>query len=90
MKKLLLLIAILPLLATAQIAQRCPQFTPYGTGYYSLQVTGVISVTTGGTWNPLIAFSGLPGAGSAVLGGSQVEIWPVGEANTTVSIGNWT
>lgn len=61
-----------------------------GTGYYSLQVTGVVSVTTGGTWNPLIAFSGLPGAGSLVLGGSQVEIWPVGTANTTVSIGNWT
>lgn len=61
-----------------------------GTGYYSLQVTGVISVTTGGTWNPLIAFSGLPGAGSLVLGGSQVEVWPVGTANTTVSIGNWT
>lgn len=61
-----------------------------GTGYYSLQVTGIISVTTGGTWNPLIAFSGLPGAGSVVLGGSQVEIWPVGVANTTVSIGNWT
>lgn len=59
------------------------------TGYYSLQVTGVISVTTGGTWNPLIAFSGLPGAGSLVLGGSQVEIWPVGVANTTVSIGSW-
>lgn len=61
-----------------------------GTGYYSLQVTGIVSVTTGGTWNPLIAFSGLPGAGSFVLGGSQVEIWPVGTANTTVSIGNWT
>ena len=61
-----------------------------GTGYYSLQVTGVISVTTGGTWNPLIAFSGLPGAGSFVAGGSSVELWPLGTANTTVSIGNWT
>lgn len=60
-----------------------------GTGYYSLQITGIVSVTTGGTWNPLIAFSGLPGAGSAVLGDSQVEIWPVGAANTTVSIGSW-
>lgn len=61
-----------------------------GTGYYSLYVTGVVNVTTGGTWQPLIAFSGLPGAGSYVSAGSSVEIYPVGPGNATVSIGNWT
>lgn len=60
-----------------------------GAGYYSLQVTGLINVTTGGTWNPLVAFSGLPGTGSYVAAGSSVEIYPVGVGNATVSIGNW-
>ena len=60
------------------------------TGYYSLQVTGIVNVTTGGTWNPLIAFSGLPGVGSYVAAGSSVEIYPVGVGNSTVSVGNWT
>ena len=61
-----------------------------GTGYYSIQVIGVVNVTVGGTWNPLIAFSGLPGAGSYVAAGSSVEIYPVGIGNATVSIGNWS
>ena len=61
-----------------------------GTGYYSIQVMGLVNVTTGGTWNPLIGFSGLPGAGSYVAAGSSVEIYPVGQGNATVSIGNWT
>ena len=61
-----------------------------GTGFYSLQVTGVVNVTTGGTWNPLVAFSGLPGVGSYVAAGSYVEIYPVGPGNATVSVGNWT
>ena len=61
-----------------------------GSGFYSLQVTGTINVTTGGTWNPLIAFSGLPGAGSYVAGGSSVEIYPLGQGDTTISVGNWT
>ena len=60
------------------------------TGFYSLQVTGIVNVTTGGTWNPLIAFSGLPGVGSYVAAGSYVEIFPVGAGNATVSVGNWT
>ena len=58
-------------------------------GFYSLQVSGVVNVTTGGNWNPLIAFSGLPGVGSYVSAGSTVEIYPVGAANVTVNIGTW-
>lgn len=58
-------------------------------GFYSLQVSGVVNVTTGGNWNPLIAFSGLPGVGSYVAAGSTVEIYPVGAANVTVNIGTW-
>lgn len=61
-----------------------------GAGYYSIHVNGVINVTTGSTWNPLIAFSGLPGAGSYVAAGSSIEIYPLGAGNVTVSIGNWT
>lgn len=61
-----------------------------GAGYYTIQVVGLVNVTTGGTWNPLIGFSGLPGAGSYVASGSSVEIYPVGIGNATVSIGNWT
>lgn len=61
-----------------------------GAGYYSIQVMGLVNVSTGGTWNPLIGFSGLPGAGSYVASGSSVEIYPVGIGNATVSIGNWT
>lgn len=34
MKKLLLLIAFLPLAVSAQINQQCPQFTPFGTPQY--------------------------------------------------------
>lgn len=61
-----------------------------GAGYYSIQAVGLVNVTTGGTWNPLIGFSGLPGAGSYVAAGSSIEIYPVGPGNATVSIGNWT
>lgn len=61
-----------------------------GVGYYSIQITGVINVTTGGTWNPVIAFSGLPGAGSYLAVGSSIEIHPLGLGNATVSIGKWS
>ena len=61
-----------------------------GVGYYSIQITGVINVTTGGTWNPVIAFSELPGAGSYLAVGSSIEIHPLGLGNATVSIGNWS
>lgn len=61
-----------------------------GTGYYGIQVFGTVNVTTGGTWNPLIAFSGLPGTGSYVAAGSSVELYPLGPGNATVSIGNWS
>lgn len=61
-----------------------------GAGYYSIRVIGTVEVTTGGRWTPLIAFSGLPGAGSYVAAGSSVEIYPIGIGNATVSIGNWT
>lgn len=61
-----------------------------GTGFYSIQAVGVINVTTGGTWNPLVAFSGLPGAGSYVAAGSSIEIYPIGATGANVSIGNWT
>ena len=37
MKKLLLLIAFLPLSLWAQINQQCPQFTPFGTPQYAAQ-----------------------------------------------------
>lgn len=60
-----------------------------GAGYYSIQVQGLINVSTAGTWNPLIGFSGLPGAGSYVASGSSVEIWPLGIGNATVSVGSW-
>ena len=60
-----------------------------GAGYYSATITGILNVTTGGTWNPQIAFSGLPGAGSYVAVASSVEVWPIGIGNATVNIGNW-
>ncbi len=61
-----------------------------GTGYYGLEVTGTINVTTAGTWYPQIAFTGTPGAGSNVFAGSSIEIWPIGPTGANVSIGNWT
>jgi hypothetical protein len=61
-----------------------------GAGYYSLAVSGKINVTTGGTWFPQIGFTGLPGAGSLVTGGSSIEIWPIGAAGANVSIGAWS
>lgn len=60
-----------------------------GTGFYSLYITGLLNVTTGGVWTPDIAFSGLPGAGSFVSASSSIEVYPVGIGNTVVSIGNW-
>lgn len=61
-----------------------------GAGYYSLTVTGIIEVTTGGTWIPDIGFTGLPGAGSYTAAGSGVEIWPIGPTGANVNIGNWS
>jgi len=61
-----------------------------GTGYYGLTVTGTINVTTAGTWYPEIGFTGLPGVGSNVFGGSSIEIWPIGPAGANVAIGNWS
>lgn len=61
-----------------------------GAGYYSLTVTGIIEVTTGGTWIPSIGFTGLPGAGSYTVASSGIEIWPIGPTGANVSIGNWT
>lgn len=60
-----------------------------GIGYYSLQITGLLNVSTAGLWTPLLAFSGLPGAGSFVSVSSAVEVYPVGIGNAVVSIGNW-
>lgn len=61
-----------------------------GTGYYGLTVTGTLNVTTAGTWYPEIGFTGLPGVGSNVFGGSSIEIWPIGPAGANVAIGNWS
>ncbi len=60
-----------------------------GTGYFSVEIFGTVNITTGGTWNPLIAFSGLPGAGSYVAAGSTAELYPLGPGDATVSVGNW-
>lgn len=61
-----------------------------GTGYYSLTINGILDVTTGGTWNPLIGFTGLPGTGSYTAASSSIEVWPIGPSGANVSIGNWT
>lgn len=61
-----------------------------GTGYYTLQINGVINVTTGGTWSPEIGFTGLPGAGSYAASGSSIEVWPIGPTGSDVSIGDWS
>jgi len=61
-----------------------------GTGYYSLTINGTLNVTTGGTWNPLVGFTGLPGVGSYLAAGSSIEIWPIGPTGANVSIGAWS
>ena len=57
------------------------------TGMY--RVKGTISFGTGGSINPVIAFSAAPGGTSTIVLGSWMKMTPVGTTGANVSIGTW-
>jgi hypothetical protein len=50
---------------------------------------GTIAFTTGGSINPVVAFSAAPGGTSTIAGGGWCKFTPVGTTGSNVSIGTW-
>ena len=57
------------------------------TGIY--RVKGTIAFGTGGSINPVIAFSAAPGGTSSIILGSWMKLTPIGATGGNVSIGTW-
>ncbi|CAB4121886.1 hypothetical protein UFOVP17_22 [uncultured Caudovirales phage] len=57
------------------------------TGVY--RVKGTIAFGTGGSFNPVVAFSAAPGGTSSILLGSWMKVTPIGTTGSNVSIGTW-
>lgn len=61
-----------------------------GSTYYNFVISGIIDITTSGTFNPHIAFDNLPG-NSVVMPGTRIDLVPVGDiTGVNTSIGQWT
>jgi hypothetical protein len=58
--------------------------------YASITIEGMLDITFGGRFDPQIGFTSLPGAGSLILAGSYVEIYPIGSSGSNTNIGGWT
>ena len=50
---------------------------------------GTIAFTTGGSINPVIAFSAAPSGTSTIAIGAYTKLTPVGTTGSNVSIGTW-
>lgn len=53
------------------------------------RVKGTISINTGGSINPVVAFSAAPGGTSTIVLGSWMKLTPIGTTGSNVSIGTW-
>jgi len=55
----------------------------------NIQVSGIVSVNAGGTLIPQYSLSVAPGGAYTTSAGSNMSIWPIGSAGTTLSVGSW-
>ena len=53
------------------------------------RVKGAIGISTGGSLNPVIAFSAAPGGTSTIVAGAWMKVTPIGTTGSNVSIGTW-
>ena len=53
------------------------------------RVKGTIAFGTGGSINPVIAFSAAPGGTSSIILGAWMKMTPIGTTGSNVSIGTW-
>jgi len=53
------------------------------------RVKGTIAFGTGGSINPVVAFSAAPGGTSTIVLGSWMKLTPIGATGSNVSIGTW-
>ena len=60
-----------------------------GATYYNFAISGVVDITTAGTFNPQIAFDNLPGNG-LVMPGTRIELIPIGSIGVNTTVGSWT
>ena len=60
-----------------------------GSTNFVLKLSGLVRVSTGGTFTPQMAFTGTPGSAPVVQGGSYFRMTPLGTASVT-TVGPWT
>lgn len=53
------------------------------------RVKGAVGISTGGSINPVIAFSAAPGGTSTIVAGAWMKVTPVGTTGSNVVIGTW-
>lgn len=53
------------------------------------RVKGTIAFGTGGSINPVVAFSAAPGGTSTIVLGSRMKLSPIGATGSNVAIGTW-
>lgn len=58
--------------------------------YWSVKVSGTVSVSAGGTFIPQYTLSAAPGGAYSTSAGSYFLIYPVGVTGSNTSIGTWT
>jgi hypothetical protein len=56
---------------------------------FVVRITGIVRVSTGGTFTPQMAFTGTPGSAPTVQAGSYLRMTPLGTASVTTT-GPWT
>jgi hypothetical protein len=61
--------------------------TPFHT--VNLQIRGIVSVNTGGTLTPLYQLSTAPGGAYTSSVSNYMKIWPIGQAGSNISVGEW-
>ena len=57
--------------------------------YWSVRISGTVSVSAGGTFIPQYTLSAAPGGAYSTSAGSYFLIYPIGVAGSNTSIGSW-
>lgn len=55
----------------------------------NMRITGIVHITTGGTFIPQYALSAAPGGAYTTSAMSFLNIWPIGTSGNIVSVGAW-
>jgi hypothetical protein len=58
--------------------------------YWSAAIKGIVSVNSGGTFNPLYALSAAPGGAYTVQPNSYMLIYPLAASGSNVNVGVWS